>query len=104
MPIQAWAEAQGVARQTVFRGFRALYGVSPTRYRVEARARRAWKLIMAGDLSLAEAALTAGYADQAHMCREVKALTGHTPGAWAMKARLHHSFKAEAPAPDTRGP
>ena len=48
---------------------------------------------MAGGLSLAETALTAGYADQAHMCREVKALTGHTPGAWAMQARLHHSFK-----------
>jgi AraC-like DNA-binding protein len=93
IPIRAWAEAEGVARQTVFRGFRALYGVSPTRYRVEARARRAWKLIMAGDLGLAEAALAAGYADQAHMCREVKALTGQTPGAWA-KARLHHSFKA----------
>lgn len=97
-PIQRWAEGQGVARQTVFRGFHALYGVSPTRYRVEARARRAWRLIVAGALTLAEAALEAGYADQAHMSRGVKALTGRTPGAWAAEARLHHSFKPEARA------
>jgi AraC-like DNA-binding protein len=93
VPIHVWAEAEGIARQTVFRGFRALYGVSPTRYRVEAQARRAWKLIIAGKLSLADVALTAGYADQAHMCRAVKALTRHTPGMWAMKARVQHSFK-----------
>ena len=96
--IQAWSKTQGVARQTVFRGFRALYGVAPTRYRVEARARCAWRLILAGEISLAEAALEAGYADQAHMSRDVKALTGRTPGAWATMARLHHSFKPEAEA------
>ena len=94
--IRDWAEAEGIARQTVFRGFRALYGVSPTRYRIEARARRAWRLILAGGVSLAETALAAGYADQAHMCRHVKALTGRTPGYWAAEARLHHSFKPRA--------
>jgi AraC-like DNA-binding protein len=98
VPILAWSKTQGVARQTVFRGFRALYGVAPTRYRVEARARRAWRLIVTGELSLVEAALEAGYADQAHMSRDVKALTGRTPGAWAARARLHHSFKPEAEA------
>jgi len=98
VPIQAWSETEGVARQTVFRGFRALYGASPTRYRVEARARSAWRLIVTSELSLAEAALEAGYADQAHMSRDVKALTGRTPGAWTAWARLHHSFKPRAEA------
>lgn len=96
MPIQAWSERQGVARQTVFRNFRAVYGVSPTRYRVEARVRRAWRLIVTGEHCLTEAALQAGYADQAHMSRHVKALTGRTPGDWVAHARLHHSFKPEA--------
>jgi AraC-like DNA-binding protein len=91
--IQEWSHAHGIARQTAFRGFRAVYGVGPTRYRVEARARHAWRLIMAADLTLADAALAAGYADQAHMCRDVKALTGRTPGAWANEAALQHSFK-----------
>jgi AraC-like DNA-binding protein len=96
-PIKTWSEAEDVARQTVFRGFRALYGVAPTPYRVEARARRAWRLILAGGLGLAEVALEAGYADQAHMSRDVKALTGRSPGAWADHARLHHSFTPTTP-------
>lgn len=96
--IGTWSRAQGVVRQTVFRGFRALYGVSPTRYRVEARARRAWRLILAGGQTLAGVAEEAGYADQAHMSREVKRLTGRTPGAWAVAARAHHSFKTRARA------
>jgi AraC-like DNA-binding protein len=95
LPIQAWSDGRGVARQTVTRGFRALYGVSPTRFRVEARARRAWKLIYQTRLSLVEAAADAGYADQAHMTRDVKALTGRTPGSWLAEARLHHSFKTD---------
>lgn len=99
VPIQAWAESHDVVRQTVFREFRSAYGVSPTRYRIEARARRAWRLIVTGAHSLSDVALGAGYADQAHMCRDVKALTGRTPGVWAVEAaeaRLHHSFKPGA--------
>ena len=97
LSIATCAAVEGVARQTIFRGFRALYGVSPTRYRVEARARRAWGLIMTGSDSLAEIALIAGFADQAHMSRDIKALTGRTPGMWAATAYLHHSFKAGTP-------
>jgi AraC-like DNA-binding protein len=93
--VQDWAEVAGVTRQTVFRGFRSLYGVSPSRYRVEARARRAWRLIVGGGVPLVQAAFDAGYADQAHLCRDLKALTGHTPGAWAERA-LQHSFKTRA--------
>lgn len=96
MPIHDWSERRGVARQTVFRNFRALYGVSPTRYRVEARARRAWQLIVVGRSNLIDAALQAGYVDQAHMTRDMKKLTGRTPGAWAQSARLHHSSKTAA--------
>jgi AraC-like DNA-binding protein len=95
VPIQTWSELQGVSRQTVFRAFRKIYGVSPTRFRVEARARRAWRLIFATRLSLAETAHDSGYSDQAHMTRDVKALTDRTPSAWAAIARLHHSFKTE---------
>jgi AraC-like DNA-binding protein len=96
VPIHVWSERCGVARQTVFRSFRALYGVSPTRYRIEARARRAWQLIVVGRRSLIDAALQAGYVDQAHMSRDLKKLTGQTPGAWAQFARLYHSSKTAA--------
>ena len=82
--VTHWADGQGVARTTAFRWFRGAYGVSPTRFRVEARARLAWRLIVdvSAARSLADIAFEAGFADQAHMCRDVRRLTGRSPGAW----------------------
>ena len=90
--IEAWSAQSGYSRHTVFRHFRAAYGVGPNRYRVEARARRAWRMIVMGLGTLAEIAATAGFADQAHLQRDVKALTGRTPAAWRRFAAMQHSF------------
>lgn len=90
--IEAWSAQTGFSRQTVFRQFRAAYGVGPNRYRVEARARRAWRMIVTGLGTLAEIAAIAGFADQAHLQRDVKALTGSTPTAWRRFAAMQHSF------------
>lgn len=94
--IEAWARKQGVARETAFRWFRQVYGVAPSRFRLEARARRAWRMIVEGATPLAAIAVDAGFADQAHMNREVKRLTGWSPGAWRAQGRLQHSFKTAA--------
>ena len=94
--VEAWARDQGVARETAFRWFRDAYGVGPARFRVEARARRAWRSIVEGDTALVDIAAEAGFADQAHMSRDVKALTGRSPGAWRGQIRLQHSFKTRA--------
>lgn len=93
--VGAWADAQAVARTTAWRWFRGLYGVAPARFRVEARARRAWWRIVGSDEPLATIAGATGFADQAHMGREVRALTGRTPGAWRRMA-VQHSFKTTA--------
>lgn len=93
--VEAWARDQGVARETAFRWFRDAYGVGPARFRVEARARRAWRAIVEGGSPLADIAAEAGFADQAHMSRDVKALTGRSPGAWRALS-LQHSFKTPA--------
>jgi AraC-like DNA-binding protein len=94
--IQAWARDQGVARETAFRWFRDCYGVAPSRFRVEARARRAWTAIVTGDAPLAQIAAETGFSDQAHMSRDVKALTGRSPGQWRLSGRLQHRFKTDA--------
>lgn len=86
LAIEAWAREHGVTRETAFRWFRQAYGVAPSRYRVEARARRAWGLITNGAETLAAIAAEVGFTDQAHMTRDVKALTGRTPGAWRAAA------------------
>jgi AraC-like DNA-binding protein len=84
--VGEWAERQGVARETAWRHFRGAYGVDIAAYRSEARARKAWRMIMASDAPLASIAVAAGFSDQPHMSRAVKALTGASPGAWRRKS------------------
>ncbi|MGH9759406.1 MAG: hypothetical protein ACREDR_25925, partial [Blastocatellia bacterium] len=40
--IGAWAESNGLAPETVSRGFAAAYGITPAAFRAELRARAAW--------------------------------------------------------------
>ena len=80
--ISGWAAGEGLARETVARGFRKTYGTSPRAFAGELRARSAWVRILDGSDSFAKIALDLGYADQPHMTRAVRALTGLPPGAW----------------------
>lgn len=80
--IGEWSAGQGLVRETLSRQFRQLYGIDAAAYRAEARARRAWRMIVGTATPLAEIAHASGHADQAHMTRAVRALTGHPPGAW----------------------
>jgi AraC-like DNA-binding protein len=92
--IEDWAMRHGCARETVWRHFRSVYGIAPARYRTEARTRRAWRKIVGTDAALAHVAAETGYADQAHMTRAVKALTGRSPGQWRQwRLTGSHSFK-----------
>lgn len=80
--IGAWAEKAGLAAESVSRGFALAYGVAPSRYRLELRARRAWCMIRGGGQSLASVAQECGFADQAHLTRTLSRLTGRSPGRW----------------------
>lgn len=48
--------------------------------------------IEAGTVSWAKAAAEGGYADQAHLCRETRAVTGHPPGELARRLRDDESY------------
>jgi AraC-like DNA-binding protein len=101
----AWAEELGVARETVSRGFAAAYGVPARRFRAELRARAAWLRIVRTDEPLAAIAHGEGFADQAHMTRGVRALTGASPVAWRRDARAaRFTRRALAAAPGARSP
>ncbi len=80
--LDAWARRHGLATETLSRGFGKLYGVTPAAFRAEARARRAFDAIAHSDAPLADIAARTGHADQPHMTRAVRALTGATPGHW----------------------
>jgi AraC-like DNA-binding protein len=72
----------GVTRYEFARQFRAAYGTSPYRYSVMRRLERARAGLRDG-APLADLALTAGFADQAHFTRMFKSAYGMTPGRYA---------------------
>ncbi len=85
--IAALAREAGISRFHLARGFRRLYGLSPSEYRRQQRLREARRRIVAG-ASLADAALASGFTDQAHFTRQFKAAYGVTPGRWRQAAML----------------
>ena len=87
--LQNCAEAMGFAPETLSRGFRAAYGMTPARFRAEARTRRAMELIVGTDAGLAAIAVDCGFSDQPHLTRAIVELTGRPPGQW----RKSNSFK-----------
>jgi AraC-like DNA-binding protein len=81
-----WAEQMGLAPWTVSRNFRKVFGVSPEAFRARARTRQAWKRIQNTQEPLAKIAVHLGFADQPHMTRSVRQLTGSSPQMWRVAA------------------
>lgn len=84
--IEDWAAEMGLAPQSVSRGFRLAYGVSPKRYRLEQRTLRALRDLQTWRGTLAELAAETGFSDQAHLTRAVVALTGSAPHRLKVKS------------------
>ena len=95
LPIAGWADQMGLAVASVSRGFSRAYGVTPKRFRLEARARVAARRLPIWTGGLAALAAELGFADQAHMSRAIAAVTGQTP------ARLR-AKSVQAQVPSTR--
>ena len=84
LSLAAWARQQGLAAETLSRGFLRVFGLTPRRLRFEMRTRRALHALLAGPEALCEVALDAGFADQSHLTHAVVALTGRAPGHWRL--------------------
>ena len=77
--VSAAARLAGVYRTHLARTFRRYFGLSVSAYRRHALAEAAVKHFASG-ATLVTASCKAGFADQSHMTRVVKAETGFTPG------------------------
>ncbi len=86
LSLLRWSEGEGLTPWQVSRGFMQIFGLSPSAFRARARARQAWKSIETNKESLAEISTALGFADQSHMTRSVKQLTGMGPQAWRKAA------------------
>ncbi|HEX3666739.1 MAG TPA: AraC family transcriptional regulator [Rhizomicrobium sp.] len=80
--IRHWADAEGLRHESISRGFRRAYGITPLAFRARARALKALARLASRE-SLACVAAACGFADQAHMSRSIRALTGRTPREFA---------------------
>lgn len=81
--ISAVARDLDLSRATFTRRFRAEVGLCPQDWLRVRRFDRALKALAAcPEAPLASVAVTAGYADQAHMTRHFRAIAGLSPGAW----------------------
>jgi AraC-like DNA-binding protein len=76
----------GLGRYELARQFRIRHGTSPYRYSLLRRLDFA-RSRLGGDVPLAEVALAAGFADQAHFTRMFRAAYGMTPGRYARLRR-----------------
>jgi AraC-like DNA-binding protein len=81
--LVALAEASGLSRFQLVRGFAQSTGMTPHAYLVQRRIGVARRMIARG-MSLAEAAAASGFADQSHMTRHFVRAHGVTPGTYAL--------------------
>lgn len=67
--------------------FRLSFGTSPHDYVCRKRVEQAQHQMTTTDKPLCEIALDCGFADQPHLCRVFRRITGQTPAAWRRNKR-----------------
>ncbi len=76
------ARVAGLASSHFSHSFRATFACAPYQYVLRQRAHRARQLLETNRMPLAEVALAAGFANQAHLTTLFKRVVGVTPGAY----------------------
>lgn len=76
--LEELAHCAGLNPFTLLRGFQRTYGLPPHAYQLQVRLRLVKRLLQRGE-TLAQTALTAGFADQSHLGRHFKRAFGVTP-------------------------
>src|SRR6202012_2940023 len=71
------------------RSFKQAFGEPPHAYVVKRRLERACHLMVTTSDSLSDIALSAGFSDQAHLCRVFQRAFRQTPSVW----RRHHTIR-----------
>lgn len=94
--IDALSQRLGVSRKYLHERFVSETGFAPKRYAALRRFSHVKRILSQGASTLASAAQLAGYADQAHMTREVKKFAGMTPAELVRRANQVLSSEVQA--------
>lgn len=81
------AEVSGLSQSYFSHAFKASTGVSPYRWQLEERVRRAQTLLLDTPASLEDVAEATGFADAVHFGRTFRKLLGATPAAWRQERK-----------------
>jgi len=76
LSLQQWGDAHGLRAGSMSRGFRRVFELSPRSFRLHARTHAALRLLRGTRMTGAGIAHASGFADQSHMSRAVRAMTG----------------------------
>jgi AraC-like DNA-binding protein len=78
----------GLSQSQFARSFKTSTGVPPYQWFLDARIKRAQELLLHGDESIASIAIQTGFADQSHLTKTFRRVTGATPKNWQRNRRL----------------
>lgn len=84
------ADAAGLSRFQLLRGFKRITGLTPHAYLMQRRLHLARRLI-AGGMPCAETAATSGFCDQSHLTRHFMRCFGLAPGAYAQASAVRRA-------------
>ncbi|MDQ0468091.1 helix-turn-helix domain-containing protein [Labrys wisconsinensis] len=85
--LQELADLTELSQSYFSHAFKAATGLPPHQWHMQARIRRVQAMLANAELALTDIAAAAGFADQAHLTRVFRGVTGQTPAAWR-RARL----------------
>ncbi len=76
----------GLSRSYFIKAFKETFGRTPYRWLIEYRVARAKQMLLL-DTTIAEIAISCGFADQSHLTRVFSEIVGEAPGTWRRKNR-----------------
>jgi AraC-like DNA-binding protein len=81
-PLALLASHCGLSRSYFSRAFKISMGLPPHRWLMHHRIARAQEMLARPDESIAEIAVSCGFADQSHLTRVFHSVVGASPAAW----------------------
>ena len=93
--LQTVSDLAKLSRSYFSRAFKISTGLAPHQWLVRARIERAEQLLLETNYPIAQIAVKAGFADQAHLTRTFRRLTGQSPRAWQRARCVDDSSAAD---------
>lgn len=88
LTVAEMADIVGLSESWFATVFRQTTGKTPLQWQLERRINAAQKLLLQGDLTVADIAAQLGFSDQAHLTKAFRQSVGDTPAAWRRMQKL----------------